>query len=229
MSDATLTAALTAAWLGLLTAISPCPLTTNVAAISYLGKRVSSPRAVLLGGTLYTLGRAAAYVGVAVVVLAGLRAVPAVSQFVQGYINKALGPLLIIVGLFLVELIKIPAGVGAAVGAGQKVARWGFAGDFLLGVLFGVSFCPVTAALFFGTLIPLAVKAQSRILIPAIFGVGTGLPVLVFAFLLAFGARSLAAAFNKISHIEKWARRITGVVFIGAGIYYCLRYIFGWL
>jgi cytochrome c biogenesis protein CcdA len=217
----------TAAWLGVLAAISPCPLTTNVAAISYLGKRMASPAAVLLGGTLYTLGRAAAYVGVAVVVLAGLRAVPAVSHFVQGYINQALGPLLIIVGVFLLELIKLPVGRGAAAGAGQKVARWGYAGDFLLGVLFGVSFCPVTAALFFGTLIPLAVAADSRILVPAVFGVGTGAPVLAFAFLLAFGARSLAAAFNKVSRVEKWARRVTGVVFLGVGVYYCLRYIFG--
>lgn len=219
----------TAAWLGILTAVSPCPLATNVAAVSYLGKRVSSPRAVLLGGILYTLGRAAAYIGVAVVVLAGLRAVPAVSQFVQTYLNKALGPLLIVVGAFLLELIRLPTVGGAAAGAGQKVARWGYAGDFLLGVLFAVSFCPVSAAIFFGTLIPLAVKAQSRFLVPAVFGVGTGLPVLVFAFLLAFGARSLAAAFNKISHIEKWARRITGILFIGVGVYYCLRHIFGWL
>jgi len=217
----------TAAWLGVLAALSPCPLATNVAAISYLGKRMASPAAVLLGGTLYTLGRAAAYVGVAVVVLAGLRAVPAVSHFVQGYINQALGPLLIIVGVFLLGLIKLPVGRGAAAGAGQKVARWGYAGDFLLGVLFGVSFCPVSAALFFGTLIPLAVAADSRILVPTVFGVGTGLPVLVFAFLLAFGARSLAAAFNKISKFDKWAQRITGVLFVGAGIYYCLRYIFG--
>ena len=227
MSDVTLPAALTAAWLGVLAAISPCPLTTNVAAISFLGKRVSSPWSVLLGGTLYTLGRTAAYVGVAVIVLAGLRAVPAVSEFVQGYINKALGPLLIIAGVFLLELIRFPVGAGSTAGAGQKAARWGFAGDFLLGVLFGVSFCPVTAALFFGTLIPLAVAADSRFLVPAVFGIATGLPVLIFAFLLASGVRSLATAFNKIARFEKWAGRVTGAVFIGAGTYYCLRYIFG--
>lgn len=229
MSEGTLTAALTAAWLGILTAISPCPLTTNIAAISYLGKRVSSPRAALVGGILYTLGRAAAYIGVAVAVLAGLSAIPVVSRFVQGYLNKALGPLLIIVGIFLLELVKFPISLGGMAGAGQKIARWGYAGDFLLGLLFGVSFCPVTAALFFGTLIPLAVKTQSRILIPAIYGVGTGLPVLIFAFLLAFGARSLATAFNKISRFDTWASRITGIIFVGAGIYYCLCYIFGWL
>ncbi len=219
--------AASALWLGILTAISPCPMATNVAAISYIGKRLGSPRQVLLGGVLYTVGRTVAYVGLAVVILAGLQSIPRVSTFLQDYMNKVLGPLLIVVGLFLLELLKF-GGSGAGVGErlGRKVEGWGLAGALALGVIFALSFCPISAALFFGSLISLAVKYDSRILLPGVFGVGTALPVFVFAVIIGLGVGSLGAAFHKLQKFEWWARRITGVVFILVGIYYCLEYIF---
>ena len=222
--DSLLFAAASALWLGILTAISPCPMATNVAAISYIGKRLGSPRQVLLGGVLYTVGRTVAYVGLAVLILAGLQSIPRVSTFLQEYMNKVLGPVLIVVGLFLLELIKLGGG-GAGVGEklGKKVEGWGLAGALALGVIFALSFCPISAALFFGSLISLAVKYDSR---PGVFGVGTALPVFVFAVIIGLGVGSLGAAFHKLQKFEWWARRITGVVFILVGIYYCLEYIF---
>ena len=216
-----------ALWFGILMAISPCPMATNVAAISYIGKRLGSPRQVLLGGVLYTVGRTVAYVGLAVVILAGLQSIPRVSTFLQDYMNKVLGPVLIVVGLFLLELIKFGGG-GPGVGEklGRKVEGWGLAGALALGVIFALSFCPISAALFFGSLISLAVKYDSRILLPGVFGVGTALPVFVFAVIIGLGVGSLGAAFHKLQKFEWWARRVTGVVFILVGIYYCLEYIF---
>jgi threonine/homoserine/homoserine lactone efflux protein len=168
-----------------------------------------------------------AYVGLAVVILAGLQSIPRVSTFLQDYMNKVLGPLLIVVGLFLLELIKFGGG-GAGVGEklGKRVEGWGLAGALALGVIFALSFCPISAALFFGSLISLAVKYDSRILLPGVFGVGTALPVFVFAVIIGLGVGSLGAAFHKLQKFEWWARRVTGVVFILVGIYYCLEYIF---
>jgi cytochrome c-type biogenesis protein len=218
--------AASALWLGILTAISPCPMATNVAAISYIGKRLGSPRQVLLGGVLYTVGRTVAYVGLAVVILAGLQSIPRVSTFLQEYMNKVLGPVLIVVGLFLLELIQLGGRSDLGERLGRRVEGWGLAGALALGVIFALSFCPISAALFFGSLISLAVKYDSRILLPGVFGVGTALPVFAFAVIIGLGVGSLGAAFHKLQRFEWWARRVTGVVFIVVGIYYCLEYIF---
>ena len=219
--------AASALWLGILTAISPCPMATNVAAISYIGKKLGNPRQVLLGGVLYTIGRTVAYVGVAVVILAGLQSIPRVSIFLQDYMNKVLGPVLVVVGLFLLELIKFGGGgPGVSEKLGKKVEGWGLAGALALGVIFALSFCPISAALFFGSLISLAVKYDSRILLPGVFGLGTALPVFAFAVIIGLGVGSLGAAFHKLQKFEWWARRVTGVVFIVVGVYYSLQYIF---
>ena len=224
--DSILFAAASALWLGILTAISPCPMATNVAAISYIGKRLGSPRQVLLGGVLYTVGRTVAYVGLAVLILAGLQSIPRVSTFLQEYMNKVLGPVLIVVGLFLLELIQLGGRSNLGERLGRRVEGWGLAGALALGVIFALSFCPISAALFFGSLISLAVKYDSRVLLPGVFGVGTALPVFVFAVIIGLGVGSLGAAFHKLQKFEWWARRVTGVVFILVGIYYCLEYIF---
>jgi cytochrome c-type biogenesis protein len=219
--------AASALWFGLLMAISPCPLASNVAAISYLGKRLGHPRQVLWGGVLYALGRTATYVGVAVIVLAGLQSIPNVSAFLQNYMNKVLGPVLIVVGLFLLELIRFGGGgAGVSERLGRRVEGWGLAGALALGVIFALSFCPISAALFFGSLMSLAVKYDSRVLLAAAFGVGTALPVFAFAVIIGLGVGSVGAAFHKLQKFEWWARRVTGFVFILVGIYYCLYFIF---
>jgi cytochrome c biogenesis protein CcdA len=217
----------TALWLGILTSISPCPLATNIAAISFIGRGVNKPRKVLFSGLLYTLGRTLAYVGLAALLVTSLLNAPGISHFLQKYMNALLGPLLVVMGLFLLELIEW-SGSGRAVGERMqaRVEAWGLLGAVLLGVVFALSMCPVSAVFFFGSLIPLAVKHESSVILPAIYGVGTALPVIVFAGLIAVGARSLGVAFNRVSVFAKWARWITGAVFVLVGIYLALVYIY---
>jgi cytochrome c biogenesis protein CcdA len=220
-------AAASAFWLGVLTSISPCPLATNIAAISFVGRRLQNPRQVLLGGLLYTLGRALAYGILGALLVSSLLNAPVVAQLLQKYLNQIIGPLLVVIGMFLLELLSFGGrGGGTFVGLQERAARRGVWGAFLLGFLFALSFCPISAALFFGSLIPLAVAEESGVLLPAVYGIGTGLPVLVVAFVVATGAKSIGAAFQKLSAFEKWARRITGVVFILVGVYLTLVYVF---
>ncbi len=217
-----------AAWLGILTSISPCPLATNIAAITYIGRRVDNPRKVVAAGLLYTLGRMVTYLALGILIVASVLSIPELAMFLQQNMNKFLGPILIVVGMFLLDLISfsLPGG-GLGSSMQGRVERFGVWGAALLGLLFALSFCPVSAALFFGSLIPLAVEHQSSIMMPTVYGVGTALPVIVFAFVIAISTRLVGVMFNKLKIIEKWARKITGVVFIAVGIYYTLIYIFG--
>jgi cytochrome c-type biogenesis protein len=222
------TLALSALWLGVLTSISPCPLATNVAAISFVGRRLGEPRKVLLGGALYTLGRMLAYLGLGSGLVAGLLNAPLVSFWLQKYMNRLLGPVLILVGMCLLGLLTMPAPGGSRIAerVQGRAARSGVWGAGLLGVLFALAFCPVSATLFFGSLIPLAVQADSSLLLPALYGVGTGLPVLVFAVVIGLGVGSVGRVFDRLAQVERWARRLTGVVFVGVGVYFCLAYVF---
>ena len=218
---------LSAFWLGVLTSISPCPLATNILAISFVGRRVESPRNVLFSGLLYTAGRAATYILLGTLLVASLLSAPYISQVLQKYMNAFLGPLLILVGMVLLELISFNTSGGLNTAIQKRAEMMGVWGAVFLGILFALSFCPTSAALFFGSLLPLAVNHQSGIFLPAVFGLGTGLPVLIFAGLLGFGANRVAKAYDRIVAFERWARRITGVIFIVVGIYFCLTNIFG--
>ena len=216
-----------AVWLGILTSISPCPLATNIAAISFIGRRVGSPRAAIATGLLYTLGRTLVYVVLGALLVSSLLSAPVVSHLLQKYMNKLLGPILILVGMLLVGLIQFNT-KGSRLGerVGKRVETWGIWSGLALGVVFALSFCPGSAALFFGSLVPLAVKYESSLVLPTVYGAGTALPVLVFAILIVAGTGAVGRAFNRITQFEFWARRITGALFIAIGIYYCLAFIF---
>jgi len=228
MSEGLLLAAGTAVWLGILTSISPCPLATNIAAISFISRDVGSARRVVATGVLYTVGRTLTYVILGALLVASLLSIPALAMFLQTYMNKALGPLLVVVGLVLVDVI--PLRFSASCGS-EKIGRWaqsaGVWGSLPLGMIFALAFCPVSAALFFGSLIPLALDAESRVALPSLYGIGTGLPVFVFAVLIGLGAQWVAKAFDKLTQVEKWARRITGVVFLAVGAYFIVVHLFG--
>jgi len=221
--------ALTSAlWLGLLTAISPCPLATNIAAMSYLGRRVGRMREVIGVGTLYAAGRMLTYVLLAMLLLAGVMASDFMARFLQKYLNLLLGPLLIIIGAILLELV----GEGISVNAAsqrlwQRLASGGPWGALALGVLFALSFCPASAALYFGALLPLAASAGSRVLVPALYGLGTALPVVAFAVLVAVGGQAVARAFNELTRVERWLRLGTGGIFLLVGLYLSLVYAYG--
>ena len=218
----------TALWLGILTSVSPCPLATNIAAISYVAKGIERPLHVFLSGALYTLGRTVTYVVLAVLLAYGLQSAPYISNLLQKYMNKILGPLLVLVGMFLLDLIRVNwPGSGLGDRLGRRVARMGSWGAGLLGIVFALSFCPVSAALFFGSLLPLAVQNNSSVLLPSLYGVGTAAPVVGFAAVIAVSARSLGKAYSGVALVERWARRITGAIFIGVGVYLTLVYVFG--
>lgn len=220
--------ALTSAfWFGLLTSISPCPLATNVAAMSYVGAKVDKSWKVLAAGLLYMAGRVFAYILLAVLLVASLLSSPQVSMWLQANMNRFLGPLLILIGMVLVGLLDYGfSGAGLSNQLRQRVDHWGLIGAAVLGTVFALTFCPVSAALFFGSLIPLSIQARSSVLLPAAFGVGTAIPVLVFAFLLALGRQAVSRVFEKISQWEWWARLGTGFVLIGVGVYLTLRHVF---
>jgi len=228
MMGAWFVAAASALWLGILTSVSPCPLATNVAAISFVAKRIGSPAKVLLSGLLYTLGRAAVYVGLGILIVGGLLERPEVSDALQTYMNKFLGPILLLVGVVLLELIPLPFSISVGSERAQRIAEKGsLAGAALLGMLFALAFCPVSAALFFGNTIGLCLPHQSRVALPLVYGIGTALPVVMFAVLIALGVRSLGKALGALRRVEWWARRVTGILFVLVGIYFSLRFIFG--
>lgn len=217
-----------ALWLGILTAISPCPLASNIAAISFIGRQMGNDRSVIFSGILYTIGRTFTYMVLGAGIVAGLMASGEVSRFLQQYLNEALGPILILLGMILLGMLgeKISFNIFAN-GIQKKAEKNGIWFAMPLGVLFALSFCPVSAGLFFGALIPLSLKHSSLYILPLVYGIGTALPVIFFAFLIAFGGKYLGKVFNCLTKTEIWVRRITGILFILAGIYYCLSYIYG--
>ncbi len=210
-----------ALWLGILTSISPCPLASNVAAISFLAKKITRPALVFISGVAYTLGRMVSYAILGWIIISSLLSVPQVAQFLQKYVGKALGPLLILTGVILLEVITIRLpGLSLSPKHHNKLAESGAPGAFLLGFILALAFCPISAALFFGSLIPLAINSKSGIILPFIYGIGTGLPVFVFAVAIALGVTSLNHWFHKITRLEYYTRKITGAVFILVGLYY---------
>lgn len=215
-----------ALWLGLLTSLSPCPLATNIAAISYVSRRVDSTRQVLFAGLLYTLGCMLAYLGLALVLVNTALSVPRVSLFLQKYTHLWLGPILVIIGMFLIGLLPLNLGGGGVSERLQhRVDTMGIWGALLLGFVFALSFCPTSAALFFGNVMN-SLESGSTVAIPLMYGVGTAVPVVVFAALIAISTRAVGRAFDALSRFSWWARTATGNVFIVIGIYFCLRYIF---
>ena len=224
--DGILVGFVSALWLGILTSISPCPLATNVAAISFLAKKITHPFFVLLSGIAYTVGRMATYAILGFILINSILGIPQVAQFLQKYMVKALGPILIITGLILLDVIKINfSGLSLSQKHHNKLAEAGVAGSFLLGVVFALAFCPVSAALFFGSLIPLALQSKFGVILPFVYGIGTGLPVLVFAIAIAAGVTSLSHWFNRLTKLEYYMRKATGIIFILVGVYYLISHV----
>lgn len=213
-----------ALWLGILTSVSPCPLATNIAAVSYISRTISRKKVVFLSALFYTLGRMISYTVIAFIVVQSLLAIPPLSFWLQVHMPKLIGPLLIVLGLFLTELVSVNFG-------GTKIQRnyaeWGYAGSLLMGFLFALAFCPISTALFFGSLIPLAIQQKSPFFLPLLYGVGTALPVIVFAFVLSLGSAALATAFNAVTRWERRLRISFGVIIIFSGIYLTITHVFG--
>ncbi len=216
-----------AIWFGILTSLSPCPLATNIIATTYIGKQIKTAYGTLIAGIFYTIGRAFAYVLISFIIVFSLLSVPEISFFLQENMNKLLGPLLIIAGLFVLEILSSSfGGFSFSQKLQKRLGTGSIVGACILGFIFALSFCPISAALFFGSIIPLSLKYESRVVLPFLYGVGTALPVLLFASIVSYSSRFAGNFLNKLTAVEVWLRRITGVLFIIIGIYFCLKFIF---
>ena len=238
----------TALYLGILTSISPCPLATNIAAISYIGRKVDNSRLVIHAGLLYTVGRCLLYLVLAVLLTKTALSIPAASVFLQKYMHLVLGPVFLLLGMLLVGLIAVTlGGPKMSEKMQQRVDAMGIWGALLLGVLFALTFCPTSAAWFFGLLtltmgseagaiesvlekigitLPAASLSGGTVVLPLVYGVGTALPVILVAFFLAYSANLVGSTYNVLAKIEWWARMITGWIFILVGAYFSFYYVF---
>lgn len=217
----------TAFLLGLLTAISPCPLATNVTAVGFIGRDIEQGRRVFVNGLLYTLGRVVSYLALGAVLIVLLRAgsnIFHIQQTVSEYGDKILGPALLIAGLFMLfgNLLNLPS-LGVQSG-GEGLAKQGGLGALLLGMLFALAFCPASGFFYFGMLIPMSADATGGLLLPVVFAIATGIPVIVVAWILAFSIQNLGKFYNGMKVFEKYFRLLVGALFLVVGAYYMYLY-----
>lgn len=212
---------LSALILGLMTAISPCPLATNITATAFISKNISSKKKVFLSGLLYSLGRGFSYTAIGLILYFGASKFH-IARFFNQNGEKYLGPLLIIIGLIMLNIIKLNflGKSNLQEKLSEKFKDKGLLGSFLIGAVFALAFCPYSGALFFGMLIPMTIASADGLYLPIIFAFGTGLPVILFTYLLAFTAGKVGVFFNRITKIEKIMRLVAGIVFIITGLYY---------
>jgi threonine/homoserine/homoserine lactone efflux protein len=205
-----------------MTAISPCPLATNVSAIGFIGKDIENRNKVFYNGLIYTAGRALAYTGLAAVIFLGADQL-ALSGWFQQYGEKILGPLLIIIGLFMLGVIKIKfPGVSCYTQRYQEKGVSTYWEVLFIGILFALAFCPYSGVLYFGMLIPMTISSSSGLALPIVFAVATGIPVIVFAWLIAYTVAGVGKLYNGIKVFEQWFRRVVAALFIGIGVYYVI-------
>lgn len=212
--------------LGLLTAVSPCPLATNITATAYIAKTINSKYKVILSGLLYTFGRMFSYTAIGALIYFGLSRFQLAKLF-QGNGEKIIGPVMIIIGLIMLDIIKLNflSNGNMTDELSEKFKDKGLLGSFLLGALFALAFCPYSGALFFGMLIPMTLSSEAGLVVPILFSLGTGLPVLLFAFIIAFGIEKLGKYFKAIQKVEKVMRVVAGLTFIITGLYYINIYL----
>jgi len=212
----------TAIILGLMTAISPCPLATNISAIGFISRDLKNQKRVFINGLVYTLGRVISYTGLALIIFFGASKMN-VSMLFQGWGEKLLGPVMILIGLFMLDVIKIKlpgiSGLTDKIGEKSKGSYWS---TLLLGMAFALAFCPYSGVLYFVMLIPMTVASASGLYLPVLFAIATGLPVILFAWLLAYAVGNVGKLYNRIKVFELWFRRVVSVIFIGVGVYYVI-------
>jgi len=211
---------LTAFILGLMTAISPCPLATNITAIGFISKDIVSQRKVFLNGLIYTMGRAISYTVIGLLFFFGASEF-GIEGFFQEWGEKFLGPLLIIIGFFMLGILKVKIpGMDTLTQRMENRSNSGFWGVLLLGVVFALAFCPYSGVLYFGILMPMTISSASGLYLPLFFALATGIPVIIFAWLIAFSVGSIGNVYNKLKTFEYWFRRVVAVLFIVVGLYY---------
>ena len=213
----------TAFVLGLMTAISPCPLATNITAVGFIGKDLGNRNRVFVNGLLYTLGRAVSYTIIPLIIFMGADQLK-FSGFFQLHGEKIIGPALVTIGLLMLGAIRFNfPGLGRLNEKMQNKTRWGYFDALLLGVIFAMAFCPYSGVLFFGMLVPLTIASTSGLYLPVVFAIATGIPVILFAWLIAFAISEVGMFYNKIKIFEKWFRRLVAIGFLCMGLYYIIQ------
>lgn len=223
--DSSTAPALTAFLLGLLTAVSPCPLATNIAAVGFIGKDIENRRRIFQNGLLYTLGRVVAYTVLGTVLILILKegaSLFGIQKFIGKYGELILGPALLLIGVFMLFGNKLKLPSFGFNGNGEGLARRGGFGALLLGMLFAMAFCPTSGVFYFGMLIPMSATSTAGYLLPVLFAIATALPVLIVAWILAFSVQHIGNFYGKVQAVQKWLNRIVGGVFVLIGIYYCI-------
>jgi cytochrome c-type biogenesis protein len=212
--------------LGLMTAISPCPLATNITATAYISREIGDKRKIFLNGLLYTLGRAISYTGLGVILFLGASRFQ-VSKLFQSHGNQILGPLLIIIGILMLDVVRF--NLPSFGKLSDKIAGSGRMGSgliaLLLGIIFALAFCPYSGVLYFGMLIPMTIGSAKGLILPLVFAIGTGIPVIIIAWLLAYSVSGIGNFYNRVKSFEKWFRRVVAVIFILAGLYESYLYL----
>lgn len=221
--DSSTVPALTALLVGLLTALSPCPLATNIAAIGYISRDIGDRRRIFARGIAYTLGRVLSYTTLGVVLLYLLsRSIDTfgLQSVIAEYGSLVIGPMLVVVGVLMLfgHKLRLP---GVNAGGGERLAKRGYWGALLLGVLFALAFCPSSGVLYFGVLIPLAMQSTAGWLLLVVFAVATAVPVLVVAWVIAFSMNKIGRVYDRLQSVQRWLNLIVGVLFIIIGLYYC--------
>lgn len=211
--------------LGIMTAVSPCPLATNISAIGFISKDITNRRTVFFNGLLYTLGRAISYSVIGILLIATLKegaSTYKIQKAISTYGELFIGPLLILIGVFMLDWIKIsiPFANKFSFNLEKRAKKGSLWSALLLGILFALAFCPYSGVLYFGALIPMSVSSSAGYIMPFVFAIATGLPVIIFAWILAFSISGLGNTYNKVKVFEYWFRRVVAVVFILVGLYY---------
>jgi cytochrome c-type biogenesis protein len=214
---------ITAGVLGLLTAISPCPLATNITAIGFISKDLESRNKVFFNGLFYTLGRAISYTLIPLIIYFGADQFK-FSGFFQRYGEKIIGPLLLLIGIFMLDVIRINfPGFSRLSEKMEKRKSWRYIDALMLGIVFALAFCPYSGVLYFGMLVPLTISSAAGLYLPVVFAIATGIPVIIVAWFLAYTVSGIGGVYNKIKIFELWFRRVIAVVFMIVGIYYIVR------
>ena len=214
---------LTAFLLGLITAISPCPLATNITATAYLSKEIGNKRQILFNGISYTLGRIFTYTALGLAFYFGASQFR-IAKILQGVGGIWLGIALVVTGVLMLDVIK-PGEIGLGrltKKLGKKEGKKNYLDAFGLGLLFALAFCPYSGVLYFGGLIPMTIASPSGLLLPPIFAIATSLPVIVIAWLVAYSIGNIGKFYNKMNIFQKWFKRIAATVFIAVGAYYLI-------
>ena len=206
--------------LGLMTAISPCPLATNITAMGFISRNIENKNKVFLNGLIYTIGRTIAYFTLALILYLGADHFK-ISSIFQRYGEKFIGPILFVIGLFLLGLISLNFSFLDGIKSKFQNKKSHSSLDVLfIGIIFALAFCPYSGVLFFGMLVPLTIQSNEALLLPIIFAIATALPVVIFSWLLSYTVSGVANLYNNLKSFEIWFRKIVGVLFLFVGSYY---------